>query len=136
MGLADLMAWQDQMAMLGLEPDAEVNNAGFADPPRQRRRAPAPYTPRAPRATWDPSQLAAHGAQITAGMAGQYTNAINSAVSKEMESRRKIAAEMRKRQADAEADERQRQHELKLEQMRIDALAQRLDAYQPRVYRV
>jgi tripartite-type tricarboxylate transporter receptor subunit TctC len=58
------------------------------------------------------------------------TRGVTNALASEAENRRKLAAEQRKRQADEESEERKRQHELKLEQMRIDALANRLSAYQ------
>lgn len=78
----------------------------------------------------DTARAASMGGAQAAIYAGNAAASVNNAITKEMENRRKIAEEQRKRQADEEAEERKRQHELKLEQMRIDALAQRLSAYQ------
>ena len=78
----------------------------------------------------DMAKVAAIGGAQSAMYAGNAVASVNNALTKEADNRRKIAEEQRKRQADEEAEERKRQHELKLEQMRIDALAQRLSAYQ------
>jgi hypothetical protein len=95
--------------------------------PAPFRRAPYRHTPKPAAFTGHPAPML-EAMHFQAG-ANAVTN-VNRAVANEMEKRRKLAADLRKEQADKEAEERKRQHELKLEQMRIDALTKRLQVYQ------